>query len=109
MYRTFSIGVLIAASLFVLLRAHNIHKIKSVTRRPGRVSASAASTFSSSEVDELRTVARALPGSWCVQVNPPYGQVSISPVAGAKFSYGCLVVAPDGRAGGTFSRSLWGR
>jgi hypothetical protein len=65
----------------------------------GRESPSAARTFSPGAIAQIAAVARALPASWCVAIEPPYGQLVITPRRGYRFRYLTLVVLPDGRHG----------
>lgn len=42
---------------------------------------------------EIIAIARAIPDDWCVMIEPPYGQVSIGPLAGRKRFHRCWVAS----------------
>lgn len=74
-------------------------RIKTVGKTPGRVSASAASTFSDSDITELVATAKELPPGWCLAVEPPYGQIALTPIRSYHFSLGAMVVSRTGQHG----------
>lgn len=76
-------------------------RIKPAVTDQGKASPSAARTFSSEEVNDLLELALALPPGWHVAVEPPFGQVRLSPNRGAPYFHDALVVGSDGRLGPT--------
>lgn len=59
----------------------------------GRDSPSVARALSDLEKECLAAIALALPASWVVTVEPPYGQVSITPVAERNRFHRCWVAS----------------
>ena len=50
----------------------------------GRGSPSVARALSVFEVEQLRATVGSLPPDWCLQIEPPYGQLSMGPLAGRR-------------------------
>ena len=67
--------------------------------------ASAASVLRFHERVDLGVLAAALPEGWCAVVEPPYGQLCITPIAGYRFPRFCWAASRDGRV----DRLLYGR
>jgi len=59
-------------------------KIKPNVATKGRASPSVARSLSVLEQRDLAAIARALPLTWCVVVEPPSGQLSIGPLSGRR-------------------------
>jgi len=72
----------------------------------GEGSTSEASSFSARDRDDLASVARSLPSSWCATVEWN-GQLAITPVRGHRFSYGDWAASPEGRLGRVFYSSRY--
>lgn len=64
--------------------ARNEAKIETNVARRGETSPSVARALSELESECLAAIALALPSSWVVSVEPPFGQISITPVEGRK-------------------------
>lgn len=64
---------------------------------PGRDSPSVARALSDLEKECLAAIALSLPASWVVTVEPPYGQVSITPVAERHRFHRCWVASGSQR------------
>lgn len=45
------------------------------------------------EADQLIATARTLPTSWCLVVEPPHGQIAITPSAERKIFHRCYVAS----------------
>jgi hypothetical protein len=56
-------------------------------------SPSAARSLSALEATDLAAVALSLPDSWCVALEPPYGQMAIGPLAGRRRFHRCHIAA----------------
>jgi hypothetical protein len=56
-------------------------KIKPTMASRGETSPSVARALSDLEKESLAAIALALPASWVVTVEPPHGQIAITPVA----------------------------
>jgi len=66
--------------------------------RPGEVTApSAARHLQALEAAQLADTAKALPASWVVQIEAPYGQLAITPRDGAPIHVRCWVADPVAR------------
>ena len=68
-------------------------KIKTEMPSLGESSLSAAKALSSSEVEQLKATAMTLPLSWVVCIEPPYGQLAISPGTERKIRHRCWVAS----------------
>lgn len=64
-----------------------------MSARRGEISASAASSLSSSEAYDLKVLALALPESWAVQIEPPYGQLALVPLSSRRRYHRCWVAS----------------
>ena len=72
--------------------------LRSATMGTSReASPSVARALSDLEQECLAAIALALPASWVVQVEPPYGQVSITPVAERNRFHRCWVASGSQR------------
>ena len=60
---------------------------------PGESVPSAARFLKAYEIGDLAAIARALPEDWCVQVEPPYGQLVIRPLSGRSTHHRCWTAA----------------
>lgn len=63
----------------------------------GDASPSVARALSDLEKESLAAIALALPASWVVAVEPPYGQVTITPVAERHRFHRCWVASGSQR------------
>lgn len=68
-------------------------KLKSTMPPRGRLSPSVARALSDLETADVIAIARALPLDWQVAIEPPFGQVSISPRQGARRFHRCIVAS----------------
>lgn len=59
----------------------------------GRVSPSVARSLSRPEAEQLIATARGLPPTWVVAIEPPYGQLAISPVNQRYRHHRCFVAS----------------
>lgn len=66
-------------------------KIESAVPPRGEISPSVARALTDLEAEMLAALALALPASWVVTVEPPHGQISISPVSERKRFHRCWV------------------
>lgn len=73
------------------------HKIKDNVAVGEATSASVASALSDLEKECLAAIALALPASWVVVVEPPYGQLSITPVLERNRFHRCWVASGSQR------------
>lgn len=69
------------------------HKIKPNVAHLGEASPSVARALSDLEKECLAAIALALPASWVVSVEPPHGQVAITPVAERNRFHRCWVAS----------------
>ena len=69
--------------------------IKSVAPPGEGTVPSAARVLKAVEVAQLASIARALPSSWCVQLLPPHGQLSITPLRGRPVHHRCFTAAAE--------------
>ncbi len=72
-------------------------KIKSYMGTSGRDSPSAARALSALEVTDLTTVALGLPDTWVATLEPPYGQLAITPNVGRRIHLRCHVASGSRR------------
>lgn len=68
-------------------------KLKSIMPPWGERSPSVARSLSDLEADDVKAIALALPTSWQVAIEPPHGQLAISPRNGAKRFHRCWVAS----------------
>lgn len=68
-------------------------KINRVSGRRGEISPSAARALSDPEREALIDLAKSLPDTWAVQLEPPHGQVAIVPLACRRRFHGCWIAA----------------
>jgi len=87
-----ALATLVAVSVLVVARitllgdayARFRSKLKGTTGTTADTSPSVARPLSENETGDLIELALALPADWCVQILPPYGQVSIGPLHGRR-------------------------
>jgi hypothetical protein len=60
---------------------------------PGKAVASVASVLRAGEVADLVAIALSLPEDWCVQVLPPHGQLSVTPLTTRRTHHRCWTAA----------------
>lgn len=72
-------------------------KIQPTVASRGEPSPSVARALSDLEAECLAAIALALPASWVVTVEPPYGQLSITPVAERHRFHRCWVASGSQR------------
>lgn len=73
------------------------HKIESIAHVREAASASVARALSDLEAECLAAIALALPASWVVTVEPPHGQIAITPVAERNRFHRCWVASGSQR------------
>jgi hypothetical protein len=69
-------------------------KIKPIVASPAGDIPSAARALSGPERDSLIAIAKGLPDTWAVALEPPHGQVAIVPLACRRKFHRCWVAAP---------------
>lgn len=72
-------------------------KIESIAHVREAASASVARALSDLEAECLAAIALALPASWVVTIEPPHGQVAITPVAERSRFHRCWVASGSQR------------
>lgn len=72
-------------------RIGKVLTLKSIRARRGDTSPSVARALSDLEAECLAAIALALPASWVVTIEPPNGQVAITPVAERHRFHRCWV------------------
>lgn len=72
-------------------------KIKPAVATTGETSPSVARALSALEQECLAAIALALPASWVVTIEPPHGQVAITPVAERNRFHRCWVASGSQR------------
>jgi hypothetical protein len=71
--------------------------LKGVAATRGRHSPSVARSLSALEAADLAWIATALPPDWVVTVEPPFGQLAISPANERRRHHRCWVASPRNR------------
>jgi hypothetical protein len=72
-------------------------KIQPEVASRGEHSPSAARALLPYEVEQITAMAVGLPDSWVVCIEPPFGQMSISPGTERKIRHRCWVASPASR------------
>lgn len=78
-----------------LTRIRTALKIKTEMPPRGENCPSAARALSVTEAAEIIATARTIPLSWVLTVEPPYGQLSLSPIAERPVRHRCFIASPS--------------
>lgn len=78
-----------------LTRIHTALKIKTEMPPRGENCPSVARALTGSEADQIIATARAIPLSWVLTIEPPYGQLSLSPIAERPVRHRCFIASPS--------------